>query len=310
MSSNRQRDAKGKKSGDPRKTGWTTLGWDDLTEWAGSRSVERGRVYQKQGRVHALAISEDGWLLATVTGGARYAVTVWCEQSPKTSGAIYSRCTCPVGASGCKHGVAVVAEYLQRLSGGEAVPVADQDDDRWELLADETEEENAEDDPGFDSDEDDPDEEDFYVHRHRHAETAGKKARKTIDEKIRKHIEAKDREDLVELVWSLTERFPELREEFSDRIALGEGNVDHLVTEARKEIRRVASESGWQNNWRGEGHTPDYSRVKRRLERLLELGHPDAVVRLGTEIMTLGNEQIGQSNDEGKPLKLWASACP
>jgi hypothetical protein len=33
--------------------------------------------------------------------------------------------------------------------------------------------------------------------------------------------------------------------------------------------------------------------VKHRLERLLELGHPDAVVRLGTEIMTLGNEQIG-----------------
>ena len=54
MSSNRQRDAKGKNSGDPRKTGWMTLGWDDLTEWAGSRSVERGRAYQKQGRVHDL----------------------------------------------------------------------------------------------------------------------------------------------------------------------------------------------------------------------------------------------------------------
>ncbi len=310
MSPNRQRDAKGKKSGDPRETGWTTLGWDDLTDWAGSRSVERGRIYQKQGRVHGLEISEDGWLLATVTGGARYAVTVWCEPSPDRSGAIYSRCTCPVGASGCKHGVAVVAEYLQRLSGGEAVPVADQDDDRWELLADETEEENAEDDPGFDSDEDDPDEEDFYVHRHRHAETGGKKTRKTIDEKIRKHIEAKDREDLVELVWSLTERFPELREEFSDRIALGEGNVDHLVTEARKEIRRVASESGWQNNWRDEGHTPDYSRVKHRLERLLELGAPDAVVRLGTELMTLGNEQIGQSNDEGETAEAVGDCMP
>lgn len=310
MSSNRQRDARGKKSGGPRKTGWTTLGWDDLTEWAGSRSVERGRVYQKQGRVHDLAISEDGWLLATVTGGARYAVTVWCEPLPNKSGAIYSRCTCPVGASGCKHAVAVVAEYLRNLSGGEAVPVADQDDERWELLADEPEEENPEDDPGFNSDEDDPDEEDFYVHRHRHAETAGKKARKTIDEKIRKHIEAKDREDLVELVWSLTERFPELREEFSDRITLGEGNVDHLVTEARKEIRRVASESGWQNNWKGEGHTPDYSRVKQRLERLLELGHPDAVVRLGTELMTLGNEQIGQSNDEGETAEAVGECMP
>jgi len=100
--------------------------------------VDRGRAYQKQRRIHDLAISEDGRLLATVTGGSRYAVTVWCEPSPKRRGAIYSRCTCPVGASSCKHAVAVVAEYLQRLSGGEKTPIANQDDDRWELLADES----------------------------------------------------------------------------------------------------------------------------------------------------------------------------
>ena len=121
-----------------RSGGWTVLRWDDLAEWAGSRSVDRGRAYQKQGRIHDLAISEDGWLLATVTGSARYAVTVWCEASAQRSGAIYSRCTCPVGASGCKHAVAVVAEYIQRLSASEETPVADQDDERWELLANET----------------------------------------------------------------------------------------------------------------------------------------------------------------------------
>jgi uncharacterized Zn finger protein len=312
MRSKQQRAVKRKEHKASRHESWNVLSWDDLTEWAGSRSVERGRAYQRQGRVHDLAISEDGRLLATVPGGERYAVTVRYEQSAKKDGALYSSCTCPVGASGCKHAVAVVAEYLERLGEGAETPAANQDDERWEMLADESGEEDDDDeadDLDMDS-EDDDNEEVFHVHRHRHPGATGRKTLKASDEKIRKYIEAKSREELVMLVWSLTERFPELREEFSDRIALGEGNVDRLVTEARKELRRVASEAGWRNSWTGEGQTPDYSRVKHRLERLLELGHPDAVVRLGTEIMTLGNEQIGQSDDEGETAEAVGEWLP
>jgi uncharacterized Zn finger protein len=124
MSSKQQRAVKGKEHKVSRNEGWNVLSWDDLTEWAGSRSVERGRVYQRQGRVHDIAISEDGWLLTTVPGGERYAVKVWCERSAKKGGTLYSRCTCPVGASGCKHAVAVVAEYLERLGEGAEIPEA------------------------------------------------------------------------------------------------------------------------------------------------------------------------------------------
>ena len=57
--------SKGRKgSGD-----WGSLSWDDLDDWAGPRSVSRGRSYQRQGRVKNLAIAEDGRLLATVQGG-------------------------------------------------------------------------------------------------------------------------------------------------------------------------------------------------------------------------------------------------
>ena len=77
MSSKQQHAVKGKVQKATKDQGWIALSWDDLAEWAGSRSVDRGRTYQRQGRVHDLAISEDGWLLATVTGGARYAVTAW-----------------------------------------------------------------------------------------------------------------------------------------------------------------------------------------------------------------------------------------
>ena len=311
MSSKQQTSTKSKAQKPSRDDGWTVLSWDNLAEWAGPRSVDRGRTYQKQGRVHDLAISEDGWLLATVTGGARYAVTVWYESSAKKAGAIYSRCTCPVGSSGCKHAVAVVAEYLERLSASEDTPVADEDDERWELLADETGDESEDEADDLDVDTgDDENEQVHYVHRHRHSEASERKTLKASNEKIRKHIEAKSHDELVELVWTLTERLPELREEFRDRIALGEGDVDRLVTEARKEIRRVSSEAGWVNSWTGEGQIPDYSRVKHRLERLLELGFPDAVVRLGRELMALGNEQIGQSNDEGETAEAVGECVP
>jgi uncharacterized Zn finger protein len=208
--------------------------------------------------------------------------------------------------------VAVVEEYLEMLGEDAETPVADQDDERWEMLADdsgEKDDDDETDDLDMDSEVDD-DEKVFHVHRHRHPEASGRKTLKASSEKIRKHIEAKSRDELVELVWALTERFPELREEFRDRIALGEGDVDRLVTEARKELRRVASEVGWSNSWTGEGNTPDYSRLKHRLERLLELGHPDAVLRLGTEIMKLGNEQIEQSNEEGETAEAVGECMP
>jgi len=110
------------------------LTWDDLEEWAGSRSVSRGRSYQRQGRVRDLAISEDGCLLATVDGGDRYVVRVRLQENATKDHSVQSKCTCPVGHDGCKHAVAVVAGYLERLGRAESVPVAEVDDPRWNKL--------------------------------------------------------------------------------------------------------------------------------------------------------------------------------
>jgi uncharacterized Zn finger protein len=248
-----------------------------------------------------------------VTGGDRYAVTVWCDPERKKGWALYPRCTCPVGSDGCKHAVAVVAEYLKLLGEDAEVPATDRDDERWAMLSGEDDEVD-DDDEGADDLEPDSDEGNDYEENHKprraHSSGTGRRPRQVNDEKIRKHIEAMSHEELAALVWSLTERFPELREEFRDRIELGEGDVERLVTQALKELKRVASESGWRNNWTGEGHTPDYSRLKHRLERLLELGHPDAVVRLGPEIIALGKEQIGQSNDEGETAEALGEGMP
>ena len=108
---------------------WAALTWPDLERWAGDRSVARGRAYQRGGRVRDLALSADGRLLATVQGTERYAVAVSLQAGGKRV-RLHSECTCPVGASGCKHAVAVVAAYLQALADGTPVPATDAADRR------------------------------------------------------------------------------------------------------------------------------------------------------------------------------------
>ena len=80
-----------------------------------------------------------------------------------------------------------------------------------------------------------------------------------------------------------------LHQEFRERLALAEGDVGRLVAEARREIRRITSESAWRDGWSGDGHTPDYDPIRHRFERLVELGHADEVVSLGREFIERGH---------------------
>lgn len=299
MSQKRQRTAATSTEHQSPKKYWASLSWDDLTGWAGERSVSRGRTYQRQGRVHDLAVSEDDRLLASVIGGDRYAVCVWCEPSRKKADGLHSRCTCPVGMKGCKHAVALVAAYLELLGQNAEVAVADPEDPRWAMVANDVPDAGAEE---IDAAEEEAGDTRFSSKR--------RSPQPVSDEKIRKHIEAKSREELAALLWSLAERYPELREELRERIVLGEGHVDRLVVLARQELRHVTSETGWRDDWTGEGHTPDYSRLIHRLERMVELGHPDVVVRLSQEIIAHGMEQIGQSDDEGETASALGECFP
>ena len=207
---------------------------------------------------------------------------------------------CPVGESGCKHAVAVVAEYLELLGRNQKAPLANPEDPRWAELEDADAETEI-----------DEEETEGYEKRSKGQRSGSlTRTQQAWDDKIRSHIQAKSREELVDLALSLTRRFPEIHEEFRERIALGEGNVDRLVKQARQELQRVTSEPGWKNGWTGEGSIPDYSRLKHRLERLFELGHADAVVQLGPEIIEEGMEQIGQSNDEGETASAFAECLP
>ena len=116
-----RKDQSAPPSSDASASPWAALTWDDLDRWAGSRSVERGRSYQRGGRVRNLAITDDGRLLADVNGTERYVTSVSLASTGKRRSQLASQCTCPLQCDGCKHAVAVVAEYLAMLADGRRV---------------------------------------------------------------------------------------------------------------------------------------------------------------------------------------------
>ena len=116
------------------------LTWSDLEQWAGKKTLSRGKSYQRGHRVHDLRKTAETGLIAWVQGGRRYATQVSLE-----GGNLESVCDCPVGGT-CKHAVAVVIEYLESMKKGEAVPPVDAQDERLEILENTEEEEWEEDD--------------------------------------------------------------------------------------------------------------------------------------------------------------------
>lgn len=288
--------------------GWLSLTWDDLEEWAGARSVERGRSYQRGGRVKNLAITDAGELLATVRGSYEPLYTTTASLKSGKARSLASNCTCPVGLN-CKHAVAVIAEYLDAVAKGRAVAKTDGNDPRWADLDDPEDY----DDEGYDEYEEEGYDDEYDPPPTRPARTsrpAKAKRTSTTDADIEQYIRAKSQGELADLVVSFTHRFPELHTEFKERLALMSGDVARIVVEARKEIRRITAEEAWRNGWTGEGHTPDYGPIRHRFERLLELGHPDEVVSLGREFIREGQEQIGRSNDEGDTAMEFTKVMP
>jgi len=251
------------------------LTWKDIETWAGGTIVSRGRNYQRQGRVADLAVTDDGGLIAWVKGSERYATMVVMDEN----GLPESTCTCPYERD-CKHGVAVVLEYLRQVENNYRLPKAKQDDERLILLAD-----------GDRDDDEDLVSEDM---------------RQDIDG----FLQGKTKAQLINLIHELAGQYPEMARELSDRKQVISGNTEALVRRLRKEIRDLGSETGWQNSWNSEGYTPDYSGVHKKLETLLKAGHPEEVLTLGRELVTTGIRQVEESHDEGETAMEIAGCLP
>ena len=254
------------------------LSWDDVREWAGSKIVSRGRNYQRQNLVSELAVLDSGGLLAWVDGTNRYATQVNIDED----GLPASICTCPYGYD-CKHGVAVVLEYLEHIKKDRRVPKAKKDDERL-LLFDKSrwhdDIEDAEDECDYNDEE--------------------VNLTKKVRSEVNAYLNGKTKAQLTELILELAGEFPKVARDLLDRKQLASGSAQSLINRLKKEIREISSEPGWRNHWQHEGYTPDYSEIRVKLDTLLKTGHADEVLKLGNELIELGIRQIEESHDEGE----------
>ena len=255
------------------------LTWYDLEEWAGSKIVSRGKIYQRQGRVCDLAVTGDRRLIAWVDGTERYATKVIMEDD----GLPEAICTCPFELD-CKHAVAVVIEYLKRIEDNRPVPEASRGDARLEMLEDE--------DWG-----DEPVDEETVLSE-------------DVRKEMGRFLKDKTKAQLVDLIYEIAQQHPEVAQEIVDRWQLTSGHTKTLVARLRREIQEIGDEPGWQDYWRGEGFTPDYSGIRNKLETLLEAGHADEVLVLGRELVSAGIRQVGESHDEGETMMEVAACMP
>ncbi len=271
---------------------WQKLTWEDLADWAGSRTVSRGRGYQQNGYVRALCVSGTGVLLAWVRGGRRYATRVHLDLTrDRRWDRIVSRCSCPMGVA-CKHAVAVVLEYLETVEKGADVPEAPEADERWTIL--ELDDDGPWEDAG---DEDHADEEGPWEAPGPF--TRSRRRRGSGWEDLRSFLETKTSEELAEIIMRFCEAHPELRKGLEDERRATGGEFSELLREARREMRALTAEDAWWNGWKGVGNLPDYSGLKARLKILLEHGQADGIVDLGRELLERGIHQVERSDDEG-----------
>ncbi len=246
---------------------FTDLTWDDLSAWAGSRVVARGKSYREN--VEDLRVTADNRLLAWVRGSERYATVVSLPKKGKPA----SVCTCPYSTA-CKHAVATVLVYLEAVKAKKDVPSAEEDDERFEELED------------FEYDDAD--------------ETAPVPSRAKKEDEVDAYLARLSKDELLHVVQEALCEVPALRKRLADRAELAVADVARLMKSASRAIRDASSEPGWTRHWSHESNIPDYTPVRERLEALLKAGRDDDVVALGDELIDAGLSQIGQSDDEGE----------
>lgn len=266
----------------PQADPFTALTWDELQDWAGPVIVSRGQRYQRSGQVHDLARTSRGRLVAWVLGSERYATSVELE-----NGELVATCTCPYEGI-CKHAVAVVLEYLEQVKRKRPIPTVTERDLRFRLLEHDEDEEEW--------DEDDATDEDVVPVSKR----SRRKAEKAAPDAWLSFLEQQTQSQLLALLKDLGLRHADVRQFIQDRHNLSAGAVPKLVKSLRAEIADLSQESGWRNQWSGEGSLPDYSRVRGRLQALLAQGHADVVLEVGAQLLEAGTKQVEISDDEGE----------
>lgn len=242
---------------------YKNLTWNDLADWFEDRIVDRGQKYQKQGRVSDLSVTEGGNLIAWVEGTKRYATTVEITEGELLD----SWCTCPYGAN-CKHGVAVILEYLECIKKNSDIPICSDKDQRLHLLSN--------DDPDHDSD--------------------------TIEaeKNMIGFLESRSKQQLIDLIVNLSRQYPEIAHNMATQHLISKKDPDGLEESIRDDIQAILQESDWNDPWQEDELTLELGSVQDKLEALLKAGYPERVLMLAEELSRESNEIIEMHDDEGE----------
>lgn len=262
---------------------FSNLTWNDIQDWAGDTIASRGRSYQHSHRVRELARTRGGGIVAWVKGTESYATLVDIE-----GGELAAVCTCPYDDV-CKHAIAVVLEYRDKLKQNIPVETVADEDQRLAMLDNKAAE-------AWDGDAEDIDSEDTEPVKS-HVEP----------DALHSYLEKQSKADLVRLLESMSRRYPAVHDVLRDRHHLLKGDVATLVKALRKEIDKLGADP--QPDWRGDWDVaaPDYSGIRDRMEMLLEKGHADEVVEIGNRLLSAGNQQVEMVDDEGESSQEIAS---
>ena len=275
MARQKKKTTKKQKSSDP----FSKLTWEDLEEWAGNVIVGRGRPYQRNGAVENLGRTEDGALVAWVMGTQRYATRVRIEGKKS----LESECTCPYWDT-CKHAVAVVLEYLERLKADSPTGEVGENDPR--LLKLEAIE-----------DEDDEFEEFAGEEEKENARSGRSKPKKSKAASLRPYLQEQTKAELVALVMELADAHDEVPQWLADRRALASGQTQKILQTIRREISALE-----EPVWDGYGYgvsAVSTDRLKAALKGLIQAGQADAALRLGPELLDAAH-QVLEYDSEGE----------
>lgn len=243
------------------------LRWSDIQDWAGGKATSKGIKYQEEERVKEIKCTPEGSLVARVQGTMDYFTEVSLE-----NGKLSSICTCPVGHD-CKHGVAAVLEYLERVEQGEEIPVID--------------------------------EEDPLITRARKgymgAEASGiHEAEKSSLRNLREYLRQLEKPELIEILVVFSEKDSLLGRYLRDRQNLAAENPEGFIGEIYSEMDELLKEERDYDYWSYEGEDmPDFSDLQVRLESLLDSGHLEELLDIGKELMD-GYEGIAAYDEEGE----------
>lgn len=172
------------------------------------------------------------------------------------NGKLSSICTCPVGYN-CKHGVAAVLEYLELAEKGEEIPVISEGDP---LIL-------------------------------RARQGSALKIGETRDShqvfrtELRKYLEQMKKEELIDLLMNLSDRDALLSRNLWDMLNLASGKTEETIESIYLELEKLREEA---RSYEYEGYSsqlPDFSKIKNRMETLLEAGNADQVADMGIKIM-------------------------